>query len=98
VIGFSLFRRSFYFLAKICISRNRLGLVSLGFIYISCTGLEKVDTHPINKTLQFSNNLLSSQRFRYFLFREFFRVDRGRLTFERLDLLVSFCLPNKSEL
>jgi len=33
-----------------------------------------------------------------FLFGEFFRVDQGRLTFKRLDLLVSFRLPSKSEL
>ena len=36
--------------------------------------------------------------FAIFFFCEFFRVDQRRLTFERLDLLVSFHLPSKSEL
>ena len=34
----------------------------------------------------------------FFFFREFFQADQGRLTFERLGLLVRFCLPSKSEL
>ena len=36
--------------------------------------------------------------FAILFFCKFFRVDQGRLTFERLDLLVSFRLPSKSEL
>ena len=48
---------------------------------MSCKGPEKLDTHPIQQTLQF---LCSS------FFDEFFGVDQGQLTFERLDLLVSF--------
>ena len=56
---------------------------------MGCKGLEKLDTHPIQQTLQFlcifrRLRLLSS------FFDEFFQVDHGRLTFERLDLLVSF--------
>ena len=33
----------------------------------------------------------------FFFFREFFQADQGRLTFERLGLLVSFRLPSKSK-
>ena len=36
--------------------------------------------------------------FAIFFFSEFFRVDQERLTFERVDLLVSFRLPSKYEL
>jgi len=48
-----------------------------------------------NKHLQFPCNLLSRQRLHYFPFCEFFRADQERLTFERLDLLVSVRLPSK---
>ena len=52
-------------------------------------GPEKFDTHPIQK---FYNSFALFQRLRLFsyFFDEFFQVDQGRLTFERLDLLVSF--------
>ena len=61
----------------------------LGYIYISCKGLEKLDTHPIQQTLQFLCTFSATSPFLSF-FEEFFQVDQGRLTFERLDLLVSF--------
>jgi hypothetical protein len=58
----------------------------------------KIDTHPTNK-LYSTCNLLSCWRLHHlFSFREFFRADQGRLTFERLGLLVSFRLLSKSEI
>ena len=56
---------------------------------MGCKRPEKLDTHPIQKKLQF---LCIFRRLRLFssFFDEFFQVDQGRLTFERLDLLVSF--------
>ena len=53
-------------------------------------GPKKVDTHPIQQTLYNSFALFRRLRLSSFLFDEFFKVDQGRLTFERLDLLVSF--------
>ena len=58
----------------------------------------KIDTHPTNK-LYSTYNLLSRRRLHHlFSFREFFRADQGRLTFERLGLLINFHLPSKSEI
>ena len=57
---------------------------------MSCKGPEKLDTHPIQQTLQFLCTLSATSAFLFFFFDEFFQVDQGRLTFERLDLLVSF--------
>ena len=54
-------------------------------------GPEKVDTHPIQQTLYNFLALYFFGDFATILFDEFFQVDQGRLTFERLDLLVNFC-------
>ena len=61
----------------------------LGYIYISCKGPEKLDTHPIQQTLQFLCTFSATSPFLFF-FDEFFQIDQGHLTFERLGLLVSF--------
>ena len=57
----------------------------------------KIDTHPNKQILLLAIYFLVGD-FAIFFFREFFQVDKGRLTFERLGLLVSFRLPSKSEL
>ena len=57
-----------------------------------------MDTHPIHKTLLLEIYFLVGDFAIFFLFCEFFQADQGRLTFERLDSLVSFHLPSKSEL
>ena len=56
---------------------------------MSCKEPKKIDTHPIQQTLQL---LCTFRRLRlfFFFFDEFFQVDQGLLTFERLGLLVSF--------
>jgi len=56
---------------------------------MGCKGPEKLDTHPIQQTLQFLCTFLATSYF-FSFFDEFFQVDQGRLTFEQLDLLVSF--------
>ena len=49
----------------------------------------KIDTHPTNTTLLLAIYFLVSDFAIFFLFHEFFQDDQGRLTFERLGLLVS---------
>ena len=59
----------------------------------------KVDTHPTNTTLLLAIYFLVGDfAIFFFLFREFFQADQGRLTFEQLGLLVSLRLSSKSEL
>ena len=67
-------------------------------INMSPPTIVKIDTHPTNTTLLLAIYFLVGDFAIFFLFREFFQADQGRLTFERLDLLVSFRLPSKSEL
>ena len=57
-----------------------------------------MDTHPIHKTLLLAIYFLVGDFAIFFLSCEFFQGDQGYLTFERLDSLVSFRLPSKSEL
>ena len=78
------------------VCRNWLGC--LGYKYVlPCIVKGLSHDQSTNPTfyLQFTFRRL---RHFSFLFDEFFRVDQGRLTFERLYLLVSFRLPSKSEL
>ena len=49
----------------------------------------KIDTHPNKQTLLLAIYFLVGDFAILFLFREFFQADQGRLTFERLGLLVS---------
>ena len=49
----------------------------------------KIDTHPNKQTLLLAIYFLTGDFAIFFFFREFFQADQGRLTFERLDLLVS---------
>ena len=58
----------------------------------------KIDAHPTNKTLLLAIYFLAGDFAIFLFFREFFQADQGRLTFERLGLLVNFLLPSKSEL
>ena len=59
----------------------------------------KIDTHPNKQTLLVAIYFLIGDFATLFsFFREFFQADQGRLTFERLGLLVSLRLPSKSEL
>ena len=59
----------------------------------------KIDTHPTNTTLLLAIYFLVGDFATFFSFsNEFFQADQGRLTFERLGLLVNFRLPSKSEL
>ena len=51
-----------------------------------------------NKLLQFPAIYFLVGDFAILFSGEFFQVDQGRLTFERLDLLVSIHLPSKFEL
>ena len=53
-------------------------------------GPEKFDTHPIQQQFTILFALFRRLRLFFSLFDEFFQVDQGRLTFERLDLPVSF--------
>ena len=72
--------------------------VSVGYKY-EPPAIVRIDTHPTNTNLlylQFTFSSATSPSFS--LFREFFRADQGCLTFEQLDLLVSFHLPSKSEI
>ena len=67
-------------------------------INMSPLAIIKIDTHPNKQTLLLAIYFLVGGFTILFLFREFFQADQGRLTFERLGLLVSFRLPSKSEL
>ena len=64
---------------------------------MSPPAIVKIDTHPNKQTLLLAIYFLVGD-FATLFFREFFQADQGRLTFERLGLLVSFRLPSKSEL
>ena len=78
------------------VCRDRLGCLGYKYVPSFIVGVLSHDqqTNSIFY-LQFTFRRL---RHFSFLFGEFFRVDQGRITFERLDLLVSFRLLNKSEL
>ena len=65
---------------------------------MSPPAIVKIDTHPTNTNSLYLQFTFSSAALPSFSFCEFFQDDQGCLTFERLDLLVSFCLPNKSGL
>ena len=67
-------------------------------INMSPPAIVKIDTHPNKQTLLLAIYFLVGDFAIFFLFGEFFRADQGRLTFERLGLLVSFHLSNKPEL
>jgi hypothetical protein len=55
-------------------------------------GPKKVDTHPIQQPFTISLHFtFPVGDFAIFFFGEFFQADQGHLTFEQLDLLVSFC-------
>jgi hypothetical protein len=92
-LNINLFR---YFSLANLICRNRLGCLGYKYVPLSIVkGLSHDQQTNSTFYLQFT-----FQRLRYFsfLFGEFFRVDQGRITFERLDLLVCFRLPSKSEI
>jgi len=78
------------------VCRNRLGC--LGYKYVPSFIVERFITQSTNKLYFLPAIYFTVGGFVIFFFCEFFRVDQRRLTFERLDLLVSFCLPSKSEL
>ena len=65
---------------------------------MSPLAIVKIDTHPNTQTLLLAIYFLVGDFAVSFFFCEFFQADQGRLTFERLGLLVSFRLPSKSEL
>ena len=65
---------------------------------MSSPAIVKIDTHPNTQTLLLATYFLVGDFAIFFFFCEFFQADQGRLTFERLDLLVSLRLPSKSEL
>ena len=67
-------------------------------ININPRTIVKIDTHPNKQTLQLAIYFLVGDFAIFFSFYELFQADQGRLTFERLDLLVSLHLPSKSEL
>ena len=69
----------------------------MGYKYGS-PAIVKIDTHPNKQTLLLAIYFLIVDFAILFLFHEFFQADQGRLTFERLVLLVSLHLPSKSEL
>ena len=56
---------------------------------MSPLAIVKIDTHRTNKTLLLAIYFLVNDFAIFFLFHEFFQADQGRLTFERLGLLVS---------
>ena len=58
----------------------------------------KIDTHQNKQIILLAIYFLVDDFATFFLFREFFQADQGRLTFERLGLLVSLRLSSKSEL
>ena len=82
---------SFYFDIPSLINfvcRNRLGC--LGYKYVPTSICKSFATRQINKPYFLLAIYFSVGGFAIFFFCEFFRDDQGRLTFERLDLLVSF--------
>ena len=70
--------------------------VSVGYKY-EPPAIVKIDTYPNKKNLLLAIYFLVGD-FAIFSFPEFFQADQGRLTFEQLGLLVSFCLPSKFEI
>jgi len=73
--------------------------VSMGFKYEPTVIVKDWYTSKQHNFTLFSQFTFSSATSPFFfLFGEFFRAIQGRLTFERFDLLVSFCLPSKPEL
>jgi len=78
------------------VCRDRLGCLAYKYVLPSILeGLSHDQQTNSTFYLQFTFRRL---RHFSFLFDEFFQVDERHLTFKRLDLLVSFCLPSKSEL
>ena len=84
---FLLFR--FFFFSKLGVP-----LGCLGYKYVPHSLCKCFVTRPINKPYFFLAIYFSVDDFAIFFFCEFFRVDQGPLTFERLGLLVIFCLSN----
>jgi len=73
--------------------------VSMGFKYEPTVIVKDWYTSKQHNFTLFSQFTFSSATSPFFfLFGEFFRAVQERLTFERFDLLVSFCLPSKPEL
>ena len=70
------------------VCRDRLGC--LGYKYVLSFIVGGLSHDQYNNTLQFPLYFFGDFAFSFLFFDEFFRVDQGRLTFERLDLLVSF--------
>ena len=99
------FGRSYLILELVLFSRIESCFAIIGLDYISVgykyeppvTEKDRYTSKQINFTIC---NLFSRQRLRHlFLFLcEFFQANQGRLTFERLGLLVSLHLRSKSEL
>ena len=58
-------------------------------INMSPPAIVKIDTYPNKQTFLLAIYFLVGDFAILFLFREFFQADQGRLTFERLGLLVS---------
>ena len=56
---------------------------------MSPLAIVKIDTHPNTQTLLLAIYFLVGDFTILFLFHEFFQADEGRLTFERLGLLLS---------
>ena len=69
----------------------------MGYKY-ETPAIVKIDRHPNKQTLLLAIYFLVGGFAILFLFHKFFQADQGRLTFERLGLLVSLRLPSKSEL
>ena len=88
----SLFR---YFFSSKFVCRNRLGC--LDYKYVLPSIVEGLSHDQSNNSIFYLQFTFSATSPLLFFFDEFFQVDQGRITFERLDLLVSFRLPNKSE-
>ena len=70
----------------------------LGYKYVLPSIVEGLSHDQSNNSIFYLQFTFRRLRHFSFLFGEFFRVDQGRLTFERLDLLVNFRLSSKSEL
>ena len=68
--------------------RNRLDCVGMGYKY-DPPAIVKIDTHPNRQTLLHAIYFFIGDFAIGFPFREYFQADHGRLTFERLGLLVS---------
>ena len=90
---FLLFR--YFFISKFDVP-NRLGC--LGYKYVPPSIVERFITRSISKPYFLPAIYFIVGGFAIFFLCEFFRVDQGHLTFEQLDMLISFCLPSKSEL